>query len=142
MTLTLQMAEQAGALPGLGFVRNTIRTLLRVEGLAVLAVASVAYAQTGSSWLLFAVLFLTPDLSFLAYYGGPSIGALTYNACHSFILPLGLLAAGFVGYPDLKPYALIWIAHIGFDRAVGYGLKYSSAFGHTHLGLVGQAGPV
>jgi hypothetical protein len=26
---------------------------------------------------------------------------------------------------------MIWLAHIGFDRALGYGLKYSSGFGVT-----------
>jgi hypothetical protein len=138
MTITLQSAEQTGALHGLGFVRGDIRALLRLEGLAVLTAACTAYAQTGASWLLFAVLFLAPDLSFLGYIGGKSLGALVYNAAHTYALPLLLLLAGLLGYPDLKPYALIWIAHIGLDRAIGYGLKYSSAFGHTHLGLVGR----
>jgi hypothetical protein len=31
---------------------------------------------------------------------------------------------------------LAWFAHIGLDRAVGYGLKYPTAFGDTHLGRV------
>jgi hypothetical protein len=26
---------------------------------------------------------------------------------------------------------MIWLAHIGFDRALGYGLKYSSGFDVT-----------
>jgi len=30
-------------------------------------------------------------------------------------------------------------AHIGFDRALGYGLKYSKGFGYTHLGRIGNA---
>jgi hypothetical protein len=34
--------------------------------------------------------------------------------------------------------ATIWIAHIGFDRALGYGLKYGSGFTHTHLGRIGR----
>ena len=29
--------------------------------------------------------------------------------------------------------ALIWLTHIGVDRAVGYGLKYPSGFKDTHL---------
>ena len=32
--------------------------------------------------------------------------------------------------------ALIWLLHIGVDRAVGYGLKYPSAFKDTHLNRV------
>jgi hypothetical protein len=34
--------------------------------------------------------------------------------------------------------AMIWLAHIGFDRALGYGLKYASGFGFTHLGRIGK----
>jgi hypothetical protein len=138
MTITLQSAQQTGALYGLGFVRGSIRTLLRLEGAAVLAAACVAYAQTGASWFLFAILFLAPDLSFFAYSGGKSLGAAVYNSVHTYTLPLPLLIAGLLAYPGITPYALIWIAHIGLDRAIGYGLKYGSGFGHTHLGLMGR----
>jgi hypothetical protein len=34
--------------------------------------------------------------------------------------------------------ALIWAAHIGMDRALGYGLKETSGFTRTHLGRVGK----
>jgi hypothetical protein len=33
------------------------------------------------------------------------------------------------------PLLLIWTAHIGFDRALGIGLKYPTGFGDTHLGM-------
>ncbi|MFN2487867.1 MAG: DUF4260 family protein [Acidimicrobiia bacterium] len=33
----------------------------------------------------------------------------------------------------------IWLAHIGCDRLLGYGLKFPNAFTHTHLGLTGRA---
>ena len=61
------------------------------------------------------------------------------NVAHNYILPLAL--AGFATLTDRRealPYALIWIAHIGLDRALGYGLKYGSGFGHTHLGWIGK----
>jgi hypothetical protein len=29
--------------------------------------------------------------------------------------------------------SLIWTAHIGFDRLLGFGLKYSNRFKDTHL---------
>ena len=28
---------------------------------------------------------------------------------------------------------LIWLTHIGVDRAIGYGLKYPTGFKDTHL---------
>lgn len=39
----------------------------------------------------------------------------------------------------LLAIAIIWAAHIAFDRAVGYGLKYETGFNDTHLGRVGRA---
>jgi Domain of unknown function (DUF4260) len=33
---------------------------------------------------------------------------------------------------------LIILGHSSFDRILGYGLKYSDAFQHTHLGMIGR----
>ena len=79
-----------------------------------------------------------PDVSFLGYLGGPRVGALTYNAAHSTIGPIALLSAGALTDSELVvSLALIWAAHIGLDRAIGYGLKYGAGFGFTHLGRIG-----
>jgi len=112
----------------------------RLEGLALLAVAALAYGRTGQGWLVFAVLFLVPDLSFFGYLAGPRIGGLVYNLAHSLIGPIVLAGAGLVmGHSLVTGIALIWLAHIGLDRMLGYGLKSSEAFGITHLGLIGRA---
>lgn len=112
----------------------------RLEGLALLAVAVLAYAQTGQGWQLFAVLFLAPDLSFAGYLAGPRVGAWAYNLAHSLIGPLALVAAGLLtAVPLATALALIWLAHVGFDRALGYGLKSAEGFGITHLGRIGKA---
>ena len=119
-----------------------VRGLLRLEGLALLAASVVLYAQTGAGWMLFAVLFLVPDLSFAFYAFGARAGAVAYNTMHSTIGPF-LLAAASRAVPNaplpLLGAALIWFAHVGFDRALGYGLKYATGFGHTHLGRIGRA---
>jgi hypothetical protein len=126
----------------MGSVSRGVRTVLRLEGLAVFAVAMAAYAQFGDGWGLFALLFLLPDLSFLAYLAGPRAGAAAYNAAHSYAGALGLLAAGVLGaMPLVLAVALVWCAHIGFDRALGYGLKYAAGFSETHLGRLGRADP-
>jgi hypothetical protein len=118
-----------------GFAQGTVRIVLRLEGLTVLTGAVVAFAALHSNWWLFAALFLVPDVSFLAYLSNPRVGAIAYNTMHSYLGPLLLgLAAHFGQMPSLFPYALIWTAHVGFDRALGYGVKYASAFGDTHLG--------
>lgn len=119
-----------------GVVHGTPKMLLRMEGAVALAAATYAYGQIGGGWGLFALLFLVPDLSMLGYLANPRIGAAIYNFGHSYLAPAGLAFAGLaLGMPMLISVALIWIAHIGFDRAVGYGFKYADAFKHTHLGL-------
>ena len=116
---------------------------LRVEGAAALAAAVVAYGFLDASWWLFAVLFLLPDVGMLGYLAGPRAGALAYNLAHTTVLPalIAGLALAF-GWPAVLPVAAIWVAHIGFDRMLGYGLKLPTGFHDTHLGrLRRRAGP-
>jgi hypothetical protein len=120
-----------------GAATGDVRVWLRVEGLAVLVAAVWLFATAGYSWLLFALLFLAPDLSFAGYLAGPSIGAAAYNAVHSYVAPI-LLAAVLAAAGAGTAVPLIWAAHIGFDRSLGYGLKYPSAFADTHLGRIGR----
>lgn len=112
-------------------------TLLRIEGLAALVASILLYARHDGSWLLFVVLPLSPDLSALGYLADKRVGATTYNIVHTYTLPVILGGAGLLGGSDLTiSLALIWAAHIGMDRAVGYGLKYPSDFKDTHLSRV------
>ena len=133
------MAEAATAEGPLG-VTGGLRLLLRREGLALFAGAVLLYALSGSSWLLFAALLLAPDLSFAGYLAGARVGAACYNILHTTIGPLALGVAGLIlAWPAAAAVALIWLAHIGIDRALGYGLKYEAGFGFTHLGPIGRA---
>lgn len=119
-----------------------MRQLLRLEGLVVLVAAVAAYSQFGAGWGWFATLFLLPDLALLAYLAGSRAGSLAYNASHSYTAAIALLATGVLGgRPGLVPLGLIWCAHIGLDRLLGYGLKYESSFGATHLGRIGKSDP-
>jgi hypothetical protein len=118
-----------------GAVTGGVKALLRTEGLALFAFASAIYVHLGFSWLLFAALFLAPDLSFLAYLFGPRVGAAAYNLVHSTIAPLTLGGIAIaLAAPLAEAIALVALAHIGFDRALGFGLKYSASFKETHLG--------
>lgn len=119
-----------------GAVRGSARAWLRVEGLVVLLFAAWLYAEGDFSWVLFAALFFVPDVSFAGYLAGPRAGAVVYNVGHSYVGPLAL-ALGSIAAGRTPELALIWAAHIGFDRALGYGLKYPSGFGDTHLGRIG-----
>ena len=110
-----------------------INLLLRLEGLAIFAVATFAYGALSANWLAFALLFLLPDLSALGYLINKRIGAWSYNLVHNYLGPLIVGVLSWAYAPSLLPYVLIWAAHIGIDRAVGYGLKSNRAFKETHL---------
>ena len=121
-----------------GHVTGGVRILLRLEGLTLLLAMVLLYALWGGSWWIFAVLFFAPDLSFIAYLSDPRSGAIIYNAAHSYMAPVALLTVGLaIAEPLTLSIAMIWLAHIGFDRALGYGLKYGRGFGFTHLGRIG-----
>ena len=108
--------------------------LLRTEGIAILVVSVLLYRHIHAGWALFAILFLAPDLSFLGYLLSARAGAALYNLAHTLTSPCLLLAAGFLmSQPRFLSLVLIWAAHIGFDRLLGYGLKYPSSFKNTHL---------
>ena len=123
-----------------GAVDGGVRNLLRAEGFVLLSFAVALYWRSGGDWKQFAILFLAPDLSLLGYAAGPRIGAAAYNTLHSTIGPLLLAVLGIALSLQLATLlALIWIAHVGFDRALGYGLKHIRGFGFTHLGRIGRA---
>ena len=122
-----------------GAVTGGVRMLLRLEGLTLFVGMTLLYAVWDGSWWVYAILFLAPDLSFAAYLAGPRAGAVVYNAVHSYMTPMILMVAGFaMASPLVLSIAMIWLAHIGIDRALGYGLKYSAGFGFTHLGRIGK----
>jgi hypothetical protein len=122
----------------IGTATGGVRTLLRLEGMTLFAGMTLLYALWGGSWWIYAILFLAPDLSFAGYLASPRIGAIIYNAAHSYLAPIALMTAGFaLALPLALSIGTIWLAHIGFDRALGYGLKYSAGFGFTHLGRIG-----
>ncbi len=123
-----------------GYVTGGLRWLLRLEGLAIFLFALMAYQFLGFAWGFFILLFLLPDLAFFAYFHSSNVGAIAYNITHSYILPLMLFAYGFfVSSSDADKIAIIWIAHVGFDRALGFGLKYSKGFRYTHFGKLGRS---
>ena len=122
-------------IPANGAATGAVRYALQFEGVAIAALAITAFAQTGASWWLFGLLILAPDLAMLGYLAGKRSGAILYNLAHSYVGPVLIVLDYFLsGAAWTLPLAYIWIAHIGIDRAIGYGLKYASGFKATHLG--------
>lgn len=138
-TLSLDRRLLPSAAAPAGAATTAVRRILRGEGLALFVAATAAYARLDLGWGEFALLFLAPDVSCLGYLAGPRWGAAAYNLAHSTILPLLLVGVGVaLGLSPLIAIGLIALAHIGFDRALGYGLKYPSRFQDTHLGPLGR----
>jgi Domain of unknown function (DUF4260) len=132
MSETITTSETGAATGG-------VRTLLRLEGVVLFAGMTMLYALWDGSWWVYAILFLAPDLSFAAYLAAPKAGAIIYNAAHSYLGPVALMTIGLaMAAPLTLSLAMIWLAHIGIDRALGYGLKYQAGFAFTHLGKIGK----
>jgi hypothetical protein len=117
-----------------------VGVVLRVEAFAVFVAGVGLWLQFGGHpfWLL--PLLLAPDLSMIGYVGGPRLGAITYNLVHNLAIGLVVLAAGWL--TAIAPLALagtLLVAHVGMDRALGYGLKLPTDFRDTHLGRIGRS---
>jgi hypothetical protein len=121
-----------------GTVTGTPRRWLRLEAVTLVAGALIAYSTTDQPWWLIPLILLVPDVVMVGYLGGTRLGAITYNLAHSAPLPAAVIALGWWRHePLVLAFGLVWLAHIGMDRALGYGLKYNDHFQHTHLGRLG-----
>jgi Domain of unknown function (DUF4260) len=110
-----------------------------MEGAVMLSLAVFLYVRGDGGWLLFALLILAPDVGLAGYAAGPRVGAIAYNAVHTTLGPAALAVIGILSESaGAVSVALVWFAHIGMDRMLGYGLKHSSGFRDTHLGRIGR----
>ena len=134
-TMTTNVATPAVA----GAVTGAPRAWLRVEGLAALVAGAAIYLAAGGPWLLLVPFVLAVDLSMVGYLAGPRTGALVYNLAHNQATGLLVLGAGAVsGISPLVLVGAVLVGHTGMDRLAGYGLKYPTSFGDTHLGRIGR----
>lgn len=112
---------------------------LRLEGLVVFVLAILVYGIAGASWWWFVAGLLLPDISMLGYLANDKSGAMGYNIGHSLVLPLLVIGFGYLYVSGgALSVGLVWLAHIGMDRMLGYGLKDNKGFKHTHLGKIGR----
>jgi len=118
---------------------TTVRGWLRLEGAAAFIAALALYGWLGGPWLFVLPLLLLPDLSAVGYLRGPRLGAFTYNIVHNWAIGLAVLGfAVATGSVALGIAGAVLVAHVGMDRAIGYGLKLSTSFHDTHLGRMGR----
>ncbi len=139
--MTAQAISQSTESASDGTVTGAPRVWLRLEAAALLTGALIAYSTTGQHWWLVPAVVLLPDLAMMGYLGGTPVGAFLYNLAHATPVPALMIGLGWWQHrPLLLGLGLVWLAHIGLDRLMGYGLKYGDTFHHTHLGMLGGTG--
>jgi hypothetical protein len=116
-----------------------MKNMLKLEEVAMLVLGCVAYSSLGLQWWIFFALFLSPDLGMAGYLANHKTGAFTYNLFHHKGIAAALWIVGLLTATiPLQVAGIIVFAHASFDRVLGYGLKHSDSFHHTHLGTIGK----
>jgi hypothetical protein len=116
-----------------------VRRLIKLEELGLFLLSVFLFSQLEFPWWVYPALLLTPDLGMIGYVFGPAVGAATYNTTHHQGLAALLYIVGIAfGFPGVALAGLIVLGHSSLDRVLGYGLKYSDSFRHTHLGWIGR----
>ncbi len=112
--------------------------VLRIEGLVALALSVYFYFfDLQFNWIVFVLLLFAPDLSMLGYLKNNKVGAVWYNLFHTYSIPMAIIISSVLIHSHiLLMIGLIWVAHIGMDRMLGYGLKYPTKFQDTHLNRI------
>ncbi len=121
--------------------KNFLKKIVSLEyAVAALFVMAFFVIVGRFDWWWLLVFFLVVDISAIGYVFGNKVGAFTYNLGHSIIGPV-LLAITYIMTTNetVLFVTLVWLFHIFIDRALGYGLKHSTSFHHTHLGPIGKA---
>ena len=117
-----------------------MKNLLKLEELFMFALTIFLFSKLDFAWWWYPVLLLTPDISMIGYLISPQIGAGTYNFIHHKALGISIFVLGIILANQLIQFAgLILFGHSSMDRILGYGLKHSDSFQHTHLGMIGKA---
>jgi len=118
-----------------------MKNLLKLEELLLLGLSIFLFSGLEYAWWWYVILFLAPDLSMIGYVWNPRVGSWTYNLVHHKGIAAGLYILGsLLAIPVLQFAGTLLLGHSSFDRIFGYGLKYSDAFEHTHLGMIGKSG--
>ncbi|NVO86331.1 DUF4260 domain-containing protein [Hymenobacter terrestris] len=119
-----------------------MKMLLKIEELAEALFALVVSAHLPYAWWVLPAAFLLPDLSMVGYVAGPRVGAWCYNLAHHKAVALAVGIGGWwLDQPGWQLMGTVLLFHSAFDRLLGYGLKYVTGFGDTHLGRVGASHP-
>lgn len=116
-----------------------MKSLLKIEQLTILILCLLFFYHLQYNWWWFIGLFFVPDISMVGYAVNHKVGGIFYNILHHKSLPIVVLILGYLMSESVVlMIGTIWLAHISFDRMLGYGLKHLDHFQNTHLGKIGK----
>ena len=112
------------------------RAAYAILGLTAAATGIAVIVSQHTSWWQLVVFAMAPDISlFFGMSAGLGRGQLHpravpfYNAVHRFWVPAFLVVVAVLLHQLAWAAAgLAWIAHIGFDRSLGFGLRTPEGF--------------
>jgi hypothetical protein len=118
--------------------KNLMKHIVNAEYFVAAALVAAFYIVViGFPWYWLIILFPILDISAVGYFINNKVGALLYNIAHSLIGPAILMSVYiFIDNQAILFISLIWLFHIFGDRALGFGLKHTTSFHHTHLGII------
>lgn len=112
-----------------------MKKLISFEEAAMFGLSIYIFNQTHFAWWWYLLLIFTPDLGMLGYLAGNKTGAFTYNLLHHKAIAIVILCLGWYLSSEWTELAgIIMFGHSSIDRVLGYGLKFTDSFHHTHLG--------
>lgn len=119
-----------------------MKNIIRIEEAMQLVLAIYLSSHLPFAWWLYVALFLAPDMSMLGYIFGTRIGAYCYNIFHHKGIAISVYLIGVYASSHVVMFGgLLLFGHSAFDRILGYGLKFSDDFKHTHMGWIGKSKP-
>lgn len=114
-----------------------MKTIIKLEEAAITAISIYFLTQynLGLPFWTWVILFFSPDISMLGYLAGARAGAYTYNLFHHRGIALLVIAVGLITSENtIISIGILLFAHSSLDRMLGFGLKFTDGFKHTHLG--------
>ncbi len=119
------------------FLMNRIVNVEYLFAAVLTGIFFVDVAEFGWWWLI--LLFPLFDASAVGYLHNNRTGALLYNLAHSLVGPAIIVGLYILQGEEWQLFlGTLWLFHNFVDRALGYGLKHTDGFGHTHLGKIGK----
>ena len=116
-----------------------MKNILKLEEAAMFVLSIYALSLLHVSWWIYLLILIAPDISFVGYAAGNKVGAVCYNFFHHKGVAIAIFLAGLMLKQEwLQITGIVLFGHSSMDRMLGYGLKLSQGFKHTHLGMIGK----